>query len=279
VLRILDARTGEPIDAALARRGLVRVHAHLPGFDLTGLRVLLVADVLVRALEIGGNPVWATLTSVPEGAATGDGGDPADRSAPSDPSDSGDSGDSSDASDPAGPWGEAGLRARAAELGIRPFEVHRETEPGPAATRTVDVLVPGAAGTDGPRVEVAHVDTGSGPAPVPGDPTALRLALLARRRDLPLRLDADALAEAESTLKRWRAAVAGWATRPSKPVPEDVRLRLRAAWEDDLDVLAVLDVLRWVETSDVAEGARFETYAFADRLLGLELTREIGASL
>jgi hypothetical protein len=54
---------------------------------------------------------------------------------------------------------------------------------------------------------------------------------------------------------------------------------LRAAWEDDLDVLAVLDVLRWVETSDVAEGARFETYAYADRLLGLELTREIGASL
>ncbi|WP_329298474.1 hypothetical protein OG410_07900 [Streptomyces sp. NBC_00659] len=264
MLRILDARTGEPIDAALARRGLVRVHAHLPGFDLTGLRVLLVADVLVRALEIGGNPVWATLTSAPEGAATRDAGHPADPS---------------DAPDPAGPWGEAGLRARAAELGIRPFEEHRETEPGPAATRTVRVLAPGAAGTDGPRVEVAAVDTGSGAAPLPGDPTVLRLALLARRRDLPLRLDAEALAEAESTLKRWRSAVAGWATRPSKPVPEDVRLRLRAAWEDDLDVLAVLDVLRWVETSDVTEGARFETYAYADRLLGLELTREIGASL
>jgi hypothetical protein len=270
VLRILDARTGEPIDAALARRGLVRVHAHLPGFDLTGLRVLLVADVLVRALEIGGNPVWATLTSAPEGAATRDAGHPADPSDASDPA---------DPSDPAGPWGEAGLRACAAELGIRPFEEHRDTEPGPAATRTVRVLAPGAAGTDGPRVEVAAVDTGSGPAPLPRDPTVLRLALLAWRRDLPLRLDADALAEAESTLKRWRSAVAGWATRPSKPVPEDVRLRLRAAWEDDLDVLAVLDVLRWVETSDVAEGARFETYAYADRLLGLELTREIGASL
>ncbi|MFE9880574.1 hypothetical protein [Streptomyces sp. NPDC005784] len=270
MLRILDARTGEPIDAALARRGLVRVHAHLPGFDITGLRVLVVADVLVRALEIGGNPVWATLTSAPDPADTVDRADPENRTAPS---------DASAPSHPADPWGEAGLRARATELGIRPFEVHRETEPGPAATRTVDVLVPGAAGTDGPRVEVAPVDTGSGPAALPGDPTALRLALLARRRDLPLRLDADALAEAEGTLKGWRAAVAGWATRPSKPVPEDVRLRLRAAWEDDLDVLAVLDVLRWVETSDVAEGARFETYAYADRLLGLELTREIGASL
>ncbi|MFD5812932.1 hypothetical protein [Streptomyces sp. NPDC127038] len=258
MLRILDARTGEPVDAALARRGLVRVHAHPPGSDLTGLRVLLVADVLVRALEIGGNPAWTTLTSAPDPAEAADRTDQGGR----------------DAS-----WGEAGLRARAAELGIRPFEDHPDTEPGPAATRTVDVVAQGAATTDGPRVEVAPVGTGDGPAPAAGDPTALRLALLARPRDLPLSLDAEVLAEAEATLGHWRSAVAGWATRPSKPVPEDVRLRLRAAWEDDLDVPAVLDVLRSVETSGIAEGARFETYAYADRLLGLELTREIGASL
>ncbi|MFD6550046.1 hypothetical protein [Streptomyces sp. NPDC058398] len=258
MLRILDARTGETVDAALARRGLVRVHAHPPGFDVTGLRVLLVADILMRALEIGGNPAWATLTSVPDPAVSEEPADPGDRETS---------------------WNGTGFRARAAELGIRPFEDHRDTGPGPAATRTIDVVVQGAEVTDGPRVEVAPVDTGHGSAPAPGDPTALRLALLARRRDLPLSLDAETLAEAEGTLARWRAAVAGWATRPSKPVPEDVRLRLRAAWEDDLDVIAVLDVLRSVETSDIAEGARFETYAHADRLLGLELTREIGTSL
>ncbi|MFF3448212.1 hypothetical protein ACFYXJ_13900 [Streptomyces sp. NPDC002667] len=256
MLRIIDARTGEPVDAALARRGLVRVHAHPPGFDLTGLRVLLVADVLVRALEFGGNPAWATLSSAPEPAEAGDRTDPEGG---------------------ADAWSEAGLRARAAELGIRPFEDHRDTDPGPAATRTLEVVVQGAAVTDGPRVEVAPVGTGRPPAP--GDPTALRFALLARRRELPLSLDAEVLAEAEVTLGRWRSAVAGWARRPSKPVPEDVRLRLRAAWEDDLDVPAVLDVLRSVETSALPEGARFETYAYADRLLGLELTREIGASL
>ncbi|MEV8032492.1 hypothetical protein [Streptomyces sp. NPDC086182] len=278
MLRILDARTGEPIDAALARRGLVRVHVRLPGSDITGLRVLLVADILVRALEIGGNPVWATLTSPPHRPDAMDRADVMDRAASADEAAPPDPADPADPMNPADPWGEAGLRARAAELGIRPFEHHRDTEPGPAATRTIEVLAPGAAATDGPRVEVARVDTGRGPAPAPGDPAVLRLALLARRRDLPLRLDADALAEAEGTLKRWRAAVAGWATRPSKAIPEDVRLRLRAAWEDDLDVLAVLDVLRWVETSDVAEGARFETYAYADRLLGLELTREIGTA-
>ncbi|MFF3615832.1 hypothetical protein [Streptomyces sp. NPDC002580] len=250
MLRILDARTGETVDAARARRGLVRVHAQVPGSGPTGLRVLLVADVLVRALEIGGSPVWATLTS---------------------------------AADPADPGDGARLRASAADLGIRPFEDHRDPGPGSAASQAVDIVVSGAAATDGVQVAVAPVETGgacgTGVAPAPADPTVLRLALLAPGRDRPLRLDAAALDEAEDTLRRWRAAVAGWATRPSKPVPEDVRRRLRAAWEDDLDVPGVLDVLRGVENSDIAEGARFETYAYADRLLGLELTRQIGASL
>jgi cysteinyl-tRNA synthetase len=108
---------------------------------------------------------------------------------------------------------------------------------------------------------------------------ALRFALLNRPRRIPVTLDATALAEAADALDRSRKAVAAWAKRPSKPVPEHIRQALRAAWEDDLDVLAVLGVLREVEEArDVSDGARFETYAYADRLLGLELTREIGAS-
>ncbi|MFE2134781.1 hypothetical protein ACFW9X_16495, partial [Streptomyces sp. NPDC059466] len=93
----------------------------------------------------------------------------------------------------------------------------------------------------------------------------------------PLDLDAADLDGARETLGRWRKAVAGWATRPSRPVPEHVRQELRAAWEDDLDVPAVLEALRRVEhAEDIPDGARFETYAYADRLLGLELTRDIG---
>ncbi|MFJ9138231.1 hypothetical protein ACIRRT_34735 [Streptomyces sp. NPDC102256] len=242
MLRILDARTGELIDAARARRGLVRVHARVDAFDTTALRVLVCADVLVRALEVGSNPVWSTLTSAE---------DPADADR---------------------------LRESAAGLGIRPFEEHHDTGTGPAASQTVEVCAAGGTATDAVRFEVAPVDTDGGPVPAPADPTVLRLALLAPPRDRPFRLDAAALADAESTLNRRRAAVAGWATRPSKAVPDDVRLRLRTAWEDDLDVPAVLDVLGWIETSDLAEGARFESYAYADRLLGLELTREIGSA-
>ena len=262
MLRITDARTGEPVDAARARRGLTRVEAYVPRADTTGLRVLLVADVLARALELNGTPVWTVLTA---------------------------------------PEGQAELRERATALGIRPFEEHRESGRGPGEglgeAQVLHVLgAPGPAdeasddgAPAGVHVAVAPVEDestdgpaedGSGTVPEgsgPTDPSALRLALLARPRRDPLRLDAVGLADAARVLAHWRGAVAAWATRPSSPIPDPVRRQLRAAWEDDLDVPAVLDVLRRVAASkSVPDGARFETYAFADRLLGLELTRDIG---
>ncbi|MXM64145.1 hypothetical protein GR925_11990 [Streptomyces sp. HUCO-GS316] len=244
VLRIIDARTGESLDPAPARRGLTRVEAHAPGFDAGALRVLLVADLLVRALELGGTPVWSLLT--------------AEREQPE-------------------------LRAGAAALGIRPFEDSREMGAGLGEAQVIHVAGEGAAAPDGVRVAVApvHAET-SGPSAVPGlsagtDPAVLRLALLTPPRRTPLRLDAASLGEARETLVRWRQAVADWARRPSRPVPDEVRGRLRTAWEDDLNVSEVLRVLGRVETSDLAEGARFETYAYADRLLGLDLTRDLGA--
>ncbi len=71
--------------------------------------------------------------------------------------------------------------------------------------------------------------------------------------------------------------------RPVGEPPLQAHPRTRTAGtarrlEDDLDLPAVLDVLRRLEgADDVPDGARFESYAYADRLLGLELTREIGA--
>ncbi|MGP4049165.1 hypothetical protein [Streptomyces sp. 2A115] len=237
MLRITDARTGRPTDAAPARRGLTRVEAHVPRPDTTGLRVLLVADVLVRALEISGTPVWTVLT---------------------------------------GAEGRTELRQRANALGIRPFEEERDSGAGLGEAQVLHVLGPDAEAVDGLRVEVAPVDDESG-ADDDESASALRLALLARPRHEPVRLGAADLADAEENLRHWRGAVATWATRPSGPIPDPVRQQLRAAWEDDLDVPAVLGVLRKVETSGtVPDGARFETYAYADRLLGLELTRDIG---
>ncbi|MET7480467.1 hypothetical protein ABZT17_39880 [Streptomyces sp. NPDC005648] len=238
VLRITDARTGQPVDAAPARRGLTRVEVHVAGLDPGALRVLLVADTLVRALELGGTPVWGVLTSGRQRAE---------------------------------------LQAEAAALGIRPFEDSRDVGSGLGEAQVIHVVAEDGATPDGVRVAVAPLEPGAPNAPTDTDPAALRLALLTQPRTAPARLDAAALSEAQATLGRWRAAVAAWARQPSRPIPDEARARLRTAWEDDLDIPTVLNALTWVETSpDLPEGARFETYAYADRILGLDLTRDLG---
>ncbi|MDH6697207.1 hypothetical protein P3T26_001659 [Streptomyces sp. MAA16] len=250
VLRIIDARDGETVDAAPARRGLTRVEAHVADRGPGALRVLLVADLVVRTLELGGTPVWSLLTEAP--------GQPADRGLPA-------------------------LRSAAAALGMRPFEDSRDIGLGLGETQVLHVVAQGGATPDGVRVAVAPVGTDRLPFPDLArdpavDPAAVRLALLSPPRATPLRLDAAVLGAAHDTLLRWRRAVAGWAAHPSRPVPEEVRVRLRNAWENDLDVPEVLRVLAAVETSEgLADGARFETYAYADRLLGLDLTLGVGA--
>ncbi|MER5435427.1 hypothetical protein [Streptomyces sp. NPDC002588] len=260
MLRIIDARTGEAVVAAPVRRGLTRVQAHASGYGTGALRVLLVTDVLVRALELGGTPVWALLT---------------------------------------GERQQAELRAGAAALGMHPFEDGQDLGAGVGEAQVLHVVGEGAPAPDGVRVAVAPVTGSAGPsdpdgprppgaAPtgpavprpaLPADPSVLRLALLSRPRTEPVHLEAALLSEAHETLVRWRGAVAGWARRPSRPVPDEVRGRLRNAWEDDLDVPEMLRVLRWAEDAgpELPDGARFETYAYADRLLGLELTRDVGA--
>ncbi|MEU7561431.1 hypothetical protein [Streptomyces eurythermus] len=254
MLRILDARTGESVPAAPARRGLTRIEAHALGPDPTALRVLLTADLLVRALELGGTPVWTSLTA---------------------------------------PRDQPELRAAGARLAIRPFEFSRDLALGLGEAQALHVVRRDCVGTvgEGPVVAVAGVEwapgagaepagDGGGPAALTAllsDPSALRLALLAVPRGEPARLDPATLEEAARGLARWRRAVAGWARRPSRPVPGEVRDRLRAAWEDDLDLPAVLTVLREAESAPgIPDGARFETYAYADRLLALDLVRDLG---
>ncbi|MFG2352857.1 hypothetical protein [Streptomyces sp. NPDC048521] len=243
MLRILDARTGEPVSAAPARRGLTRIEAYASGLDPTALRVLLTADLLVRALELGGTPVWTILTA---------------------------------------PHRQAELRAAATTLAIRPFEDGRDLASGLGEAQVIHVREAGADNVpgDGTVAAVGPV-TWAGPDPslhtLLADPTALRLALLRVPRAEPARLDTAALDRAAQALAHWRRAVAGWARQPSRPVPDEVRARLRAAWEDDLDLPGVLEVLRDVENApDLPDGARFETYVYADRLLALDLPRDVG---
>jgi cysteinyl-tRNA synthetase len=108
------------------------------------------------------------------------------------------------------------------------------------------------------------------------DPLALRLAFLSTRYRQQANLSWDAIAAAQKTLLRWRTSVATWAESPSFPMDADTHDAVLEAFSDDLDTPRALQVLRAYERSSSPDGAKFETFAWADRLLGLDLARDIG---
>ncbi len=109
------------------------------------------------------------------------------------------------------------------------------------------------------------------------DPLALRLAFLQSRYRTQVNLTWDGLEGAHTTLRRWRERVAQWAQKPSAAMPADHRARFEQAVSDDLDMPRALQVLRDVERDpDIADGARMEFFLHADRVLGLDLARDIG---
>ncbi len=109
------------------------------------------------------------------------------------------------------------------------------------------------------------------------DPLALRLFFLTGRYRQQMNLTWEALAGADRRLARWRAKVAEWAEQPSAPMCADYVERFTAALDDDLDTPTALTVLGELERDDVIPaGSKFETFAWADRMLGLDLARDGG---
>jgi cysteinyl-tRNA synthetase len=109
------------------------------------------------------------------------------------------------------------------------------------------------------------------------DPLAVRYAVLERHYRQPLELTLAGLRDADAALRRWRRQVAGWATSPSRPADDAVTREVAAALDDDLDTPAALAALDRLAASEaVAPGAKFETFARADQVLGLELAAEVG---
>jgi hypothetical protein len=252
VLRFRDDRTGSLTELTVAPSVPLRVC--LDGascgtvFGLRAVRVLLVADVLVRIAELSGLQVVTVL------AAPG--------------------------------WPAEALEQTVAALDLHPLPVAGSAEEADAVLggrAHVHVAASGAGRGDGVLIGVgpaddltpdAHAAPGGGAA---GDPLALRLALLGCPYRQPVTLTEAALAEAQDTVSRWRHAVAKWATEPSRPIPAETAHRISVAFDNDLDTPAALDVLVNLEPDDeTPAGAKFETFAFADRVLGLELVREIG---
>jgi hypothetical protein len=109
------------------------------------------------------------------------------------------------------------------------------------------------------------------------DPLALRLALLEHRYREPVVLARDALEAADQMLRRWRGLVAGWALEPSKPMCAQYTGDFLGAFDDDLDTPAALRTLQALAADAVIPpGSRFESFAYLDQWLGLDLARDIG---
>ena len=106
---------------------------------------------------------------------------------------------------------------------------------------------------------------------VPDDPLALRLALL----DSPVGTP-PVSGDAGETLRRWRSAVAGWARSPGAPSSR-AHVKAAVAAFGELDMRGAVEVLRVVEADNhIAPGAKFETFAYLDRILGVDLARDLG---
>ena len=108
------------------------------------------------------------------------------------------------------------------------------------------------------------------------EPLAIRLALMRRGYGTPAGGDWVTADELE-TLRRWRALVAKWAQSPSGAMSRRHADAVTEALARDLDTaaaLAALDAL--AQDTGVEDGVKFETFASADLMLGLDLARDVG---
>lgn len=109
------------------------------------------------------------------------------------------------------------------------------------------------------------------------DPLAARLAFLEHRYRQQLNLTWQTLAAADATITRWRERVAAWATEPSKPMCAEYSGKIFGALDEDLDTPAALRALRELERdTQIPAGSKFETFVAADRVLALDLARDVG---
>ena len=109
------------------------------------------------------------------------------------------------------------------------------------------------------------------------DPLTVRLVFMHNRYREGIDGTWEMLESWDEILTGWRRSVAQWANSPSAAMPARYADAITAAFEDDLFTPIALRQLQLLEEdSDVAPGAKFETFAAADRLLGLDLARDIG---
>jgi hypothetical protein len=127
------------------------------------------------------------------------------------------------------------------------------------------------------RLAIGDVDASADAPTLPDlletSASALRLALLADDRATPIKLTKASVDRAREWLHTLRRDMARWAHLPSAAIPAPVQTAITGFLDDDLDVPGLLAFLHDIAADPaVADGAKFEALAFADRMLALDLT-------
>jgi cysteinyl-tRNA synthetase len=112
------------------------------------------------------------------------------------------------------------------------------------------------------------------------DPLALRLAFLEHHYRQQFNLTWNTIEAADKTLARWRTKVAEWSLAEPYRRVSSIVAEVRDGLAADLDTARAILALRTLERdSSVHPGAAYATFAWADHLLGLDLTRGIGSTV
>lgn len=126
-----------------------------------------------------------------------------------------------------------------------------------------------------PVVAVAPVRA-SGRCPQPDSATA-RFALAGVDYAQPLEVTGSVLDHCHAILDRWRDRMHRWSRQPSRPIRPAWRSAVIAALDDDLDVARVVAMMGELEdTEDVEPGTKFEAFSYLDRVLAVDLARDLG---
>jgi hypothetical protein len=125
-------------------------------------------------------------------------------------------------------------------------------------------------------IEVAGAATGDEMVGAGEEPLSVRMMMLRHGYGEPLAGDGDRDGAAK-TLARWRELVARWALSPSGAMSRRYADAIGAAFADGLDTAAALrELAALADDPDVPDGVKFETFAAADLLFGLDLARDVG---
>ncbi len=163
-----------------------------------------------------------------------------------------------------------GIREPVFDVGVRAAPA--ETGVGGLARYWVEVADPDA-DTERPLRETL----GAGE-----EPLLVRMMLMRRGYGEPAGDGGDGSGRGDSAgaaaaLGRWRELVARWARSPSGPMSKQYADAITAAFASDLDTAAALgELAALADDPGVPDGVKFETFAAADMLFGLDLARDVG---